>query len=385
MEDKILNNKKRVLIFTTAYFPLTGGAEVAILDLTNSLKDYDFDLICARLRNEFKPEEKVGRVNVFRVGRGSVLDKWLLPFTGFFKALDLAKKNDYAGIWAVMASYGAFAARFLKGKTGKPFLLTLQEGTPVEQIEKKVGLLKPIFGSVFKKADYIQAISHYLARWAKKMGARCPIEVVPNPVDIDNFCLSLEKRQETRTRLRRQFVLEQNEKLVITHGRLVPKNGVADLIEAIKLLPGVKLAVLGDGPLEVQLKEQAGRLGIGDRVFFLGFIRHHEIPSYLAAADIFCRPSLSEGLGTSFLEAMVAGLPVVATPVGGIVDFLKHGQTGLLARPGDPKDIAEKIKMLCDDESLAKEIIKNGESLIKKEYSREIVTEKIGKIFKRIF
>ena len=385
MEDKILNNKKRVLIFTTAYFPLTGGAEVAVSDLTGSLKDYEFDLICARLRPDLPREQKIGRVNVFRVGWGLSWDKYFLPFLGLFKALKLNKKNDYAGSWAVMISYGAFAARFLKNRTKKPYLLTLQEGTPVEKIERKVGPLRPIFNSIFKKADYVQAISGYLARWAEKAGARCPIEIVPNPVDINNFCLSPETKRATRTKLRQQFALEQDEKLIITTSRLVPKNGVADLIKALKALPGIKLAILGDGPLEKKLKELAGHLGVGDRVFFLGFARHHEIPSYLAAADIFCRPSLSEGLGTSFLEAMASGLPVVATPVGGIVDFLEDKQTGLLVRPGDPTDIAEKIKMLCENEDLAERIAKSGKNLVKEKYNREVVVEKISKIFSKVF
>ena len=113
-----------------------------------------------------------------------------------------------------------------------------------------------------------------------------------------------------------------------------------------------------------KLKDLAKELKVDDIVQFLGHIEPEKVYEHLAEADIFVRPSRSEGLGSSFLEAMGAGLPIIATPVGGIPDFLKDGETGLFCEVDDPQDLAKKIKLLMADEELAKQISENGRQLI---------------------
>ena len=140
----------RILIFSTAYFPFVGGAEIAVKDITEKIKDltekekedYKFDLITSRFSRKVSQEEKIGNVSVFRVGLGMKIDKYFLPFWGFLKALSLSQRYKYSGIWAIMASYNAFAALFFKWlRPNIPFLLTLQEGDSIEHIEKKDPLL----------------------------------------------------------------------------------------------------------------------------------------------------------------------------------------------------------------------------------------------------
>ena len=141
-------------------------------------------------------------------------------------------------------------------------------------------------------------------------------------------------------------------KKIITVSRLVKKNGVGDLIEAMSgirsELPDYRLQIIGSGPLEKKLKLQVKNLNLENNVEFLGEIPNELLPKYLSTADIFVRPSLSEGLGISFLEAMAVGLPVIGTLVGGIPDFLKDGETGLFCKVGDPEDIAEKINRILN-------------------------------------
>ena len=103
---------------------------------------------------------------------------------------------------------------------------------------------------------------------------------------------------------------------------MVIKNGVGDVIKALpKLSENIKFVILGEGELKQKLIKLAKDLGVSDRVIFKGFVSHEKIPKYLKACDIFIRPSLSEGMGNSFIEAMACRIPVIATPVGGIVDF----------------------------------------------------------------
>ncbi|MBX4206384.1 glycosyltransferase family 4 protein [Candidatus Parcubacteria bacterium] len=106
------------------------------------------------------------------------------------------------------------------------------------------------------------------------------------------------------------------------------------------------------------------------------------MPQRLREADIFVRPSLSEGQGISFIEAMAAGLPVVATPVGGITDFLKDGGTGLFAKPGDPASIAEAVKRLIGDSALREKVRKNALELVREKYDWSLIAgEMRSKVF----
>ena len=114
---------------------------------------------------------------------------------------------------------------------------------------------------------------------------------------------------------------------------------------------------------------------------FLGQIEHNDLPQYLAMADVFCRPSLSEGLGNVFLEAMAAGVPIIGTPVGGIPDFLKDRETGLFCQVNNPQDLADKIKEILDNEELRRSLIKNGLSLVQEKYNWDNIVLKMEKIF----
>ena len=110
---------------------------------------------------------------------------------------------------------------------------------------------------------------------------------------------------------------------------------------------------------------------------FAGFIAHEKLPTYLWASDIFVRPSLSEGMGNSFIEAMASGLPVIATPVGGIVDFLRDGETGLFCEVGNPKSIAQKIEKLIKDSESRQYIVENASGMVKDKYDWSLIAKRM--------
>jgi hypothetical protein len=119
--------KPRILIFSTAYYPLVGGAEVAVKEITDRLADqYDFDLVTARINRNFPKTEVVGNIRVFRLGLGTNFDKiWLALWGGFF-GRKLHKNSKYSMVWAIMASFGGFAAASFKKNNPKiPYVLTL--------------------------------------------------------------------------------------------------------------------------------------------------------------------------------------------------------------------------------------------------------------------
>lgn len=383
---------KRILIFSTAYFPFVGGAEMAVKEITNRLDDYQFDLITARLDRRLAKHEKIGKVDVYRVGFGFKLDKFLLPLLGLGRALYLDKTKFYKIIFSLMASQASIAAAFFKIlKPGKKLLLNLQEGDEEEHLKRYVFdsdllynlLIRPWHLLIFKKADLVIAISGYLKSRALTNGVSCPVEILPNGVDVKKF--KVESLKLKVKELKSDLNIKSSEKVIITASRLVKKNAVDDIIKALKYLSeNIKFLILGDGPDRIKLASLAERLNLLNRIIFFGVYNNDDLPQYLALADVFVRPSLSEGQGIAFLEAMAAGVPVIATPVGGIIDFLQDGRTGLFCQVHNPKNIAEKVKILLDNKELAETIKINARELVVKNYDWNPLAGKMNNIFKKL-
>ncbi|MDP2586456.1 MAG: glycosyltransferase family 4 protein [Candidatus Komeilibacteria bacterium] len=374
---------KRILIFATAYYPHVGGAEVAVKEITDRLPGYEFDLICARLEKNLPQQEKIGQVNVFRVGWGlPQIDKIYLAVCGYWLGLKLQRQKKYDLVWAIMASYGGFAALAFKLKTGVKYLLTLQEGDFNLKTKRKIWLVKKKFANIFSQADGLQAISNYLLNWGTAMGFKGLAEVVPNGVDVKNFTKVYE--QSELKKVRDSWGFDRSAIILVSASRLVLKNGLADLIKALPLLPeNFCLVLIGEGRLEKNLRQLADNLGLSSRIYFAGYHDHQELPRLLAAADIFIRPSLSEGLGNAFLEAMATRLPTIGTLVGGIPDFLTDGQTGLVCEPGNPQSISQAIVKASKLSVQEKQALhQNAMALIEKKYNWEYIAGRMDAIFK---
>ncbi|MFA6295368.1 MAG: glycosyltransferase family 4 protein [Candidatus Paceibacterota bacterium] len=389
-----MNNMRKILIFSLVYYPrFIGGAEVAIKEITDRISPDEVEFDMVTLRKHAPAFERIGNVNVYRVGllwfgknskssKIFPLSKYLFIFFAYFKALKLHRKNKYDAIWSIMANYAGFSALFFKNKNPEvPFILTLQEGDPFDYIRKRVGIFYSTFKKIFTKADYIQTLSNYLADWARDMGAKCPITVVPNAVDYEHFSKPIDK--SVRDIIRSKDGFTDSDIVLITTSRLVKKNAVNNVISALQYLPSnVKFLILGKGYEEENLKSQISDLKLTERVQFLGFIPHEEMPKYLQASDIFIRPSLSEGFGNSFLEAMAAGIPVITTQVGGIPDFLKDGETGLFCEVNNPKSIAQKVEKLIKDKESREYIVRQAREMVKNKYTWEKTAGEMKKILR---
>jgi glycogen synthase len=145
---------------------------------------------------------------------------------------------------------------------------------------------------------------------------------------------------------------------VLFVGRLAPQKGVRALVAAAGLLEDESAQVLlvGDGPERPALQREAERLGVGGRLHFVGFLAHERLPAVMSHADLLVLPSLYEELGTVLLEAMQAGLPIVASKTGGIPDVIEDGVNGMLVPPGDPKAIALAIDRLLANRDLTRRL-----------------------------
>ena len=127
----------------------------------------------------------------------------------------------------------------------------------------------------------------------------------------------------------------------------------------LKGCPGVKFLIVGDGPMREQLQSRIREKALGEKILLPGYVS--DLKPIWSVLDLFVLTSLSEGFPVSILEAFAAGLPVIATRVGGIPEILKEGENGFLVEPGQPGQIAEKILLLLKNEFLINKIREGAE------------------------
>jgi glycosyltransferase involved in cell wall biosynthesis len=182
--------------------------------------------------------------------------------------------------------------------------------------------------------------------------------------------------------------------LVIFVGRLIEEKGVADFLQAVAILrsdhPDVTGLIVGDGKDRLTLEEHARELGLEGIVRFAGWVDSADIGPLLQASDVFVAPSKRardgwvEAQGLTIVEAMLAGVPVVATETGGIPDMIRHGETGLLVPESAPAHIAEAIRMLCSQVSLGLRLANNARAVAGTALTRSASARKFSELFQEI-
>ncbi len=308
---------------------------------------------------------------IHRVGSGWIGDKFLFPVLGFLKARRLEKDNHFDFYHVFQASYAGGAAWLLKLFGNRsPLLLTLQEG---KNMDKQNWFIRFSRNLIIRRAKCISVISEYLKNYVLNIKSNACVRVIPNGVDVENFSRNFSYGELSE--LKDKLGILPGDKIIISVSRLVPKNGLENLISATAILikklhnQPIKLLLVGEGGQKSELTRLAGSLGMSENIIFAGNISHKDLPRYLKISDVFVRPSLSEGMGNAFLEAMAAEVPIIGTQVGGIPDFLKNEQTGLFCKMNDPEDLVEVINMALNDDDLRKRLKKNAWTLVAEKYN----------------
>lgn len=376
---------KTILVFSWFYHPFIGGAELFVRAIAERLSSrFRFIILTARTSRNLPRKEKLGEGAVLRVGTGHWTDKFIYPVPALMAALH---NHSVDLVHPIMVNAASLTAYFYLQLRDKPSLLTLQEGDSEEYVKSYLGPFFAIYPKLHRPFDRIHAISSFLRNQAVGYGADpATISVVPNGVDTDIFTRSAWSSEKI-AELRRDLGLE-GKRVIISVSRLVAKNAIEDLVRALPSVaashPDVTLLLVGDGEQRSRLEGLASELGIRERVRFAGAIEHRETAKYILLSEVFVRPSASEGLGSAFLEAMACEVPVVGTPVGGVVDFLREEETGLFCKPHCPESVASAIDRFLDDRALASGCAQKGRELVERSYRWDGVAERIGLIYEEL-
>jgi glycosyltransferase involved in cell wall biosynthesis len=171
---------------------------------------------------------------------------------------------------------------------------------------------------------------------------------------------------------------------VLHVGRLAPVKGQLELIRALPKLDGTIAVLVGrdlerDGAYELELADEAERLGVADRVVFAG--QREDVASLLAGCDVCALPSRAEGLPLVLLEAMTQARPVVATAVGGTPELVIDGETGVLVRPGDPDALARALGGLLSDPERARRLGEAGRRRVAERFTVEAMAGRVLEVY----
>ena len=375
----------KILMLSWEYPPrVVGGISRVVHDLSHKLVKDGQDVTVVTYTDGdtpyFEDDDgvKVHRVDNFMIAPNNFID-WVmqLNFNMVAKAGEIINKEGKFDVIHAHDWLAAYAAKTLKTSYDIPMICTIHATEAGRNNGIRTDMQKYINDTEWLltyEASEVIVNSNYMKSEIQRLFG-LPFEkinVVPNGVNLNNF-----NNVYRDYDFRRRFAMD-NEKIILFMGRLVYEKGIQHLISAMpKILDhyhDVKLVIAGKGGMLDELKAQANNLGISQKVYFAGYLNSKDVQKMYRCADISVFPSTYEPFGIVALEAMLAGVPVVVSDIGGLNEIVEHGVTGMKSYAGNPNSIADSILTLLFDHKLCDQVVKNAKAKVKAEYNWSKIT-----------
>ena len=370
----------KILMLTWEYPPrIVGGIARVVHDLSQRLIKDGHEVTVITYKDGDAPEYEsdkgvqVYRIENYMIRPNNFID-WIMQmnFNMIAKANELIANGEkfdtiHAHDWLV-----AYAAKTLKHSYNIPLVSTIhatesgRNSGIHDEVQRYINDTEWLL--TYESSEVIVNSNYMKCELQRLFGLPFEkINVVPNGININNFA-GIERDYE----FRRQYAMD-NEKIILYVGRLVYEKGIQNLISAMpKILNGYhdsKLIIAGKGGMLDELKAQANSMGLGDKVYFTGYLNAKQVQKMYKCADVAVFPSTYEPFGIVALEAMLAGVPTVVSDVGGLNEIIEHGVNGMKSYAGNSNSIADSVLSLLYDHKLCANISKNAKNKVKEQFN----------------
>ena len=367
--------KLRVLQVNKLYYPVTGGIERVVQQISEGLNDKTDMKVLVCQRKGRTITEQVNGVWVRRSSSLGVLASLPISFSFLWQLRKLSKDRDV--IHFHMPFPLGDLACLLSGYKGK---VVVWWHSDIVRQEKMMKLYRPLMERFLKRADVIiVATKGHIDGSAYLKPYRDKCIIIPFGVEKQLFKEStkwLESREE-------QKETEQETRFLFV-GRFVYYKGCKVLIEAFRRVKNAKLVMVGSGPMEEELQQLVKQYGLEEKVQFLGNISEEQLREQYKACDVFVLPSIvrSEAFGLVQIEAMSYGKPVINTSLPSGVPYVSvHMETGLTVKPKSVKELAKAMNWMVEHKEERLEMGKRARERVEQEYTVEKMLEQVEMVY----
>lgn len=386
-----------IFLISYEFFPQIGGEAAYTSGLASALNDLGNEITVITTTSEKNTEvSEEGDIRIIRLPKSHVLPKMLsfsidarkILESGELGRIDIIHNtSDYNGI--IIPS----------NKKKNPVIATIHHPYADERriyrantsiteyfkyaLHRKIDYLEYNSKLLCRKSDRLIAVSNYTAKSVMAEYGIQPdkISIIPNAVDINRFNPDIDG-----TEIRKKLGIA-TEIVILFVGRLDFQKGIEYLIPAfskiVKDFPEAKLIVVGDGPLKNNIRAAVNEFGLSGSVFLMGRTETDDLPKIYAACDIFVVPSLMEGFGIVYLEAMACGKACIGANIGGVEDVIVDGNTGLLVPPADSDSIYHAIKKLLSDKDTLARFGKEGRKRVLENFTWKKVAAQTLEVYNK--
>ncbi len=394
-----------VVILTPYFFPVIGGVESNAERLARYLvsQRVAVHVLTKRIDRQLPDAEDRDGIRVHRIGpygERSSFGKWqLLPAVARWL---VRRAADYDVVCCVDYRATGAAALLARRSTGRPVVFQAQttgvlSGDNMDSLLRSLAVsatgaiargLKTPIRALYSGADAYACISRDIERETLACGiARERVHYLPNAIDMAHFRPADPAERE---RLRQQFDLPSGRVVCLFVGRLSREKGVLDLLETWRLVQPTDALLVVAGPDMTGHPWDAGvpgrafveRHGLGTSVRFIGPLA--DVASMMQVADLVVQPSHFEALGLSAIEALACGAPLVASAVGGLLDFVVDGENGRLCPPRDPQALAACLGPLLADGGARARLAARARESVLHEYDEQVVFGRMRALFEQL-
>ena len=351
-----------------------GGAEQIVVDLVRKINRnlYEPVVCCLNDRGRYAPRVEAEGVRVITLYKRPQFDPFLIP-----RLVRLIGKEKIGLIHTHLfgANFWGRVAAFL---TGTP-VVSSEHGMDLWRTRLHLGLDR-LLTPINKKVIFVsEGVRSFYAKRNPRLNGKGT--VLHSGIDITDF-----EQGPDRTALRKRLGLAATDKVVGIVGRLVPEKAHVDFIEAIQFLKeegqAVKGLIVGEGHLLEALRARVQEARLEDRILFAGY--QSDVKDFYRAMDVLVMCSLREGFPLTVLEAMAAGVPVVATRVGGIPECIEDGVDGCLASPGDSVALAEAVSKILTDTRFKEAIVAQAKAKVRAKFNVEKMVREHESIYEEV-